>query len=128
MNSIAIMIVLIVFSLVTGSITVIAVLKTLRSSQKTQRDRQVILAEGIPAKALIHSIQQTSSSMDDRPGVQLELTVTQDDGHTFPATVKTFIPITSIPQFQPGSTIDVRYKIIENKRKVEVADAYIPSV
>lgn len=127
MNSTTILIVLIVVFLCTGAMTVITVLKTVRASQQTQRERKVILDEGMPAKALIHSIKQTSSSMDDRPGVLLDLTVTQVDGHTFQTTVKTFIPVTSIPQFQAGSIIDVRYKIIGNERKVEVIDAYVPS-
>lgn len=118
---------LIVFGLITGSLTLIAALKTLRANQKTQRERQDILDNGIRAKALIHSVQQTSSSINDRPGIQLDLTVTQEDGQTFRATVKTFISVVHIPRYQEGAVIDVKYKLVGNERKVEVAEAYIPS-
>ncbi|UPK46743.1 hypothetical protein [Paenibacillus pabuli] len=82
--------------------------------------------EGIPAKAVIHEIVQTSSSMDKRPGVRLDLTVTQGDGRTFSSTVETYIPVTLIPQFQKGNVINVRYIADGNERKVEVEDAYVP--
>ncbi|MFB5268647.1 hypothetical protein ACE41H_17940 [Paenibacillus enshidis] len=127
MNSTTFIILLIIFGLITGSITLIVVLKSLRTNLKAQQSRQEILADGTQAKALIHSVQQTSSTMDGRPGIQLDLTVTQEDGQTFRTTVETFISVVDIPQYQNGAVIDVRYKMIGNERKVEVENAYIPS-
>ncbi|MFB5676406.1 hypothetical protein ACE3NQ_08390 [Paenibacillus terreus] len=127
MNSTTIITLLIIFGLTTGLITLIVALKSVRTHLKAQQSRKEILADGIKAKALIHSVQQTSSTMGGRPGIQLDLTVTQEDGQTFRTTVETFISVVDIPHYQNGAVIDVRYKMIGNERKVEVENAYIPS-
>ncbi|MEC0124985.1 hypothetical protein [Paenibacillus pabuli] len=114
------------FGLITGTITTIMAFKLLRNNQQKQHLRKSILMEGIPAEAVIHDIVQTSSSMDGRPGVRLDLTVTQVDGRTFPSIVETYIPVTHIPLFQKGNVINVRYIVNGNDRKVEVEDAYVP--
>ncbi|KOY14937.1 hypothetical protein [Paenibacillus xylanivorans] len=114
------------FGLITGTITMIMIFKLLRNNKQKQHLRKSILMEGIPAEAIIYDITQTSSSMDGRPGIRLDLTVTQVDGRTFPTIVETYIPVTHIPQFQKGSVIHVRYIANGNERKVEVEDAYIP--
>ncbi|MFM9279291.1 hypothetical protein [Paenibacillus jiagnxiensis] len=127
MNSATIITLLIIFGLTTGLITLIVALKSLRTNLKAQQSRKEILADGTRAKALIHSVQQTSSTMGGRPGIQLDLTVTQEDGQTFRTTVETYISVVNIPKYQNGAVIDVRYKMIGNERKVEVENAYIPS-
>ncbi|MFC9708530.1 hypothetical protein ACFTRD_10230 [Paenibacillus sp. NPDC056933] len=114
------------FGLITGTITTIMAFKLLRNNQQKQHLRKSILMEGIPAEAVIHDIVQTSSSMDGRPGVRLDLTVTQTDGRTFPSIVETYIPVTHIPHFQKGNIIKVRYIADGNERKVEVEGAYVP--
>ncbi|MCP1184128.1 hypothetical protein [Paenibacillus sp. 1781tsa1] len=114
------------FGLITGTIATIMIFKQLRNTKKKQHLRKSILMDGIPAEAIIHDIVQTSSSMDGRPGVRLDLTVTQVDGRTFPTIVETYIPITHIPHFQKGNMINVRYVTMGNERKVEVEDAYAP--
>ncbi|MGC5771977.1 hypothetical protein [Paenibacillus pabuli] len=114
------------FGLITGTITTIMAFKLLRNNQQKQHLRKNILMEGTPAEAVIHDIVQTSSSMDGRPGVRLDLTVTQVDGRTFPSIVETYIPVTHIPHFQKGNNIKVRYIVDGNERKVEVEDAYVP--
>jgi len=117
---------IIIFGLITGTITTIMVFKLLRNTKKKQHLRKSILLDGIPAEAIIHDIVQTSSSRDGRPGVRLDLTVTQVDGRTFPTIVETHIPITHVPHFQKGNIINVRYIAMGNERKVEVEDAYVP--
>jgi hypothetical protein len=114
------------FGLITATITMMMVFKLLRTNKRKQDLRKSILMEGIPAEAVIHDIAQTSSSMDGRPGVRLDLTVTQVDGRTFPTIVETYIPVTHIPQFQKGNVINVRYIANGNERKVEVEGAYMP--
>ncbi|QLG40902.1 MULTISPECIES: hypothetical protein [unclassified Paenibacillus] len=114
------------FGLITGTITMVMIFKMLRNNKQIQHTRKRVLMEGIPAEAVIHDITQTSSSMDGRPGVRLDLTVTQVDGRTFPSVVETYIPVTHIPQFQKGNVIHVRYIANGNERKVEVEGAYMP--
>ncbi|MNW27907.1 hypothetical protein D3C74_47160 [compost metagenome] len=113
-------------SLITGLMVVLVVFTTLRAKRSTMQGRTQILMEGIPAKAFIHAVHPTTSSMDGQPGVTLELTVTQQDGRTFPAMIKTFIPIIHIPQFQKGKEIDVKYLKVGDERRVEVVGAYVP--
>ena len=113
-------------SLITGLMVVLVVFTTLRAKRSTMQGRTQILMEGIPAKAFIHAVHSTTSSMDGQPGVTLELTVTQQDGRTFPAMIKTFIPIIHIPQFQKGKEIDVKYLEVGDERRVEVVGAYVP--
>ncbi|WP_458126749.1 hypothetical protein [Paenibacillus sp. Z3-2] len=116
---------IIVFGLITGTITTLMAFKLLRNNKEKHHLRKSILMDGIPVEAIIHDIVQTSSSMDGRPGVRLDLTVTQVDGRTFPTIIETYIPITHIPHFQKGNIINVRYIAKGNERKVEVEDAYI---
>ncbi|WP_336759949.1 hypothetical protein [Paenibacillus sp. USHLN196] len=125
-TALIIIVAVIVFGLITGTITMIMVFKLLRNTKEKQHFRKSILMDGIPAEATIHDIIQTSSSMDGRPGVRLDLTVTQVDGRTFPTIIETYIPITHIPHFQKGNVINVRYIAKGNERKVEVEDAYVP--
>ncbi|MEK3787052.1 hypothetical protein [Paenibacillus sp. FSL K6-1230] len=113
-------------SMFTSLIIVWFVYTTLRAKRSTLQGRTQILMKGVPAKAFIHAVHPTSSSMDGQPGVTLELTVTQQDGRTFPAMIKTFIPIIHIPQFQKGKEIDVKYLEIGDERRVEVVGAYVP--
>lgn len=114
------------FGVITGAIILITVFKLVHSAKKKQQLQKNILMDGTPAEAIIHNIVQTSSSMDGRPGVRLDLTVTQVDGRTFPSIVETYIPVTHIAQFQKGNVINVRYIVDGNERKVEVEDAYMP--
>ncbi|WP_405156694.1 hypothetical protein [Paenibacillus sp. FSL K6-0108] len=125
-TTLIIIVAIIGFGLITGTITMVMIFKMLRNNKQKQHSRKRVLMEGIPAEAVIHDITQTSSSMDGRPGVRLDLTVTQGDGRTFSSTVETYIPVTLIPQFQKGNVINVRYIADGNERKVEVEDAYVP--
>lgn len=118
--------IIVVFGLTTGLILILNVTKRLRTGQEKMQDKKEILKSGIPAVAIIQDIAETSSSMDGRPGVRLDLLVTQEDGQTFQTIVKTYIPIIHVPKFQRGSEIDVRYIDHRGVKKVEVEDAYIP--
>lgn len=80
------------FGIITGTITMVMIFKLLRNNKHKQHLRKSILMEGIPAEAIIHDITQTSSSMDGRPGVRLDLTVTQVDGRTFPTICRDIYP------------------------------------
>ncbi|MGF9696008.1 hypothetical protein [Paenibacillus sp. MABNR03] len=117
--------VIVVSGLTTGLILILNVTKKLRTGKETMQIRKEILKYGSPAKAIIQDIAETSSSMHGRPGVRLDLFVTQEDGQTFQSVVTTFIPVIHIPKFQKGCEIDVKYMREGNVRKVEVEDAYV---
>ncbi|WP_410770299.1 hypothetical protein [Fontibacillus sp. BL9] len=115
-----------IFSLLTTSVTIILVVKTIGTQKKRFSERKEILAEGTPAQAVINSIQQTNAQLDDQPEVLLELTVTKPDGEVVHTVVRTVIQIVNIPAFQKGKVVEVRYKTIGNEQKFEVVGAYIP--
>ncbi|CAH1210048.1 hypothetical protein [Paenibacillus sp. JJ-223] len=116
----------VIFGSITGLITILVVMNTIRAKQRELKRRKEILLGGIPAKAVIRHIAETSSSMDGRPGVRMDLTVTPDNESSFDAVVETYISVLAVPRFQKGSEIDVKYQVIGGKKIVEVAEAYIP--
>ena len=116
----------VIFGSVTGLITILVAMNTIRAKQGELKRRKEILLGGIPAKAVIRHIVETSSSMGDRPGVRIDLTVTPDNENSFDAVVETYISVLAVPRFQIGSEIDVKYQVIDGKKIVEVAEAYIP--
>lgn len=124
--SAVVILIIVASSLVTSGIVVAVVVTQLKAQRGAIHKRKQILLEGIPAKAMIRAVHPTSSAMDDNPAVTLELTVTQQDGQTFPVVVKTYIPLIHIPQFQESKEIDVKYMEDGNGRSVEVVGAYIP--
>lgn len=126
MTSTVLIILWIVVALITSSLTFLFVFMRLRQQRETLHTRRDILVEGIQAKALIQSVRQTSSTMDDRPGIELDLMVTEPSGQSFPTTVRTFISVIDIPKFHQGAWIDVKYRTTGNDRKVEVEGAYLP--
>ncbi|MFH5184000.1 hypothetical protein ACHHV8_15915 [Paenibacillus sp. TAB 01] len=126
MNTGMIVLLVVMFSLITGTITTVTVLRLVRAQRTELRQREGVVNEGIPAKATINDIRETSSSMDGRPGVLLDLTVTGENGQVFQAVTRTFIPVIHIPRFQKGHVIDVCYKTEGDKIRVEPVDAYLP--
>ncbi|MCS7459353.1 hypothetical protein N0M98_04305 [Paenibacillus doosanensis] len=126
MNTATLVIIIVGFSLLTTAITLFTVFLTLRNARGERQKKKDILANGISASAIIRSIEQTSSQLDDQPIVLLSLTVTRENGDTFDTVIKTAIPIISIPQFQPGRTIEVKYITEEGRLLVEAVGAYIP--
>lgn len=126
MNTGLIVLLVAIFSLITGTLTTVTVLRSIRRQRADLRLREGVVKDGTPAKATINAIRETSSSIDGRPGVLLELTVTREDGSLFQAVTSTFIPVIHIPMFQKGNVIDVRYKTVGSEIRVEPVDAYIP--
>jgi len=122
----AIIVIIVIISLLTASLTIVTVIKGLRTRNKRNSERKAILAGGTSAQAVINSIEQTNAQVDDRPEVLLDLNVTKQDGVVIQTVVRTVIPIVSIPAFQRGNVIEVKYMTIDNEQKFEVVGAYIP--
>ncbi|MFF2889341.1 hypothetical protein [Paenibacillus sp. NPDC057967] len=116
-----------VMSLITATITIVLVVKLVRSNSQRYKQKKMILAEGTTAQAVIKSIQQTNAQVDNQPEVLLHLEVTKPDGEVVHTEVKAVIPIISIPSFQKGSVIEVKFMMIGQERRYEVVGAYLPS-
>lgn len=99
-------------------------MKLMKDSVNTLKQDGDIVAIGTQAEAVVHSITQTNTTYNNNPQVILEMTVTKEDGETFTARVKTVIPVVNIPQYQPGSTITVKYVEENGERRVAVLGAY----
>ncbi|WP_103104989.1 hypothetical protein [Brevibacillus reuszeri] len=121
-----IIVVIVICSLLSASLTLTFVFRTLRTQKQKQSQRRTILTEGTSAQAVINSIQQTNVRIDDNPEVLLDLTVTKQDGLVLHTVVKTVIPIVHIPAFQKGNTVEVKYMTIDDEQKFEVVGAYVP--
>lgn len=121
-----IVMIIIIFSLLTASLTVTFAIRTVTRQRKGLSQRKTILTNGTSAQAVIHSIQQTNAQLDNQPEVLLDLTVTKPDGESLHTVVKTFIPIVNIPSFQKGCVVEVKYMTIAGEPKFEVVGAYVP--
>ncbi|RXZ79537.1 hypothetical protein EBB07_22680 [Paenibacillaceae bacterium] len=125
MNTITIVSIAVFFAILSGSITAAVALSKIRAHRKSLNARRELLMNGIPAKAAVNSIAQSSSEMDGRPGVELDLTFTTKEGEVIRQVIVTYIPVTHLYQYQSGSIIDVRYRKEGNEIEVEAAEAYI---
>lgn len=124
--STTIIVLMIAVSTVTASVMLYKAVATVRSNNEQLRRQKAVLADGIPAKAVVNSIRQTSSSLGGQPIVLLDLIVTKQDGTNFRTVVRTAIPIVHIPDFQKGCIIDVKYVTTEHEIQVEAEGAYAP--
>ncbi|WP_240913425.1 MULTISPECIES: hypothetical protein [Paenibacillus] len=118
--------IIIIFSLLTASLTITFAIKTVTRQRKGLSQRKTILTNGTSAQAVINSIQQTNAQLNNQPEVLLDLTVTKPDGESHHTIVKTFIPIVNIPSFQKGCVVEVKYMTIAGEPKFEVVGAYVP--
>ncbi len=71
---------------------------------------QQIISYGTSAKAIVLSYQDMNIKVNgNNPAVTLQIEVKPDDGPTFNATVKGVIQEASVPKYQPGHEIYVKY-------------------
>ncbi|MEY9094476.1 hypothetical protein [Paenibacillus sp. RC84] len=122
----ALIVILVLFSLITASVTITIVVRMLRAHNKQRLQSKTILTEGTSAQAVINSIRQTNVTVDDQPEVLLDLTVTKQDGKVVHTLVKTVIQIVNVPAFQKGNVVEVKYMTIDNEQKFEVVGTYMP--
>ena len=98
----------------------------MRQSFRDFRRTKHILRTGKSASAIVNSIRQTASQINDQPEVYLNLTITTENGETFHKIIKTVIPVVNVPQFQQGRKIRVKYIEQAGEREVAVEGAYLP--
>ncbi|GGD97766.1 hypothetical protein [Paenibacillus nasutitermitis] len=122
----AFIVIIVLFSLLTASLTISKVVKGLRAHKNRTLQRKAVLAGGMSAQAVINSIRQTNVQVDDQPEVLLDLTVTKQDGEVVHTVVKTAIQIVNIPAFQKGNIIEVKYLTVDDTQQFEVVGAYLP--
>ena len=84
------------------------------------------LDEGIPAQAVVHSIQPTNATLGNEPVVILELDVRTREGEIKRAVVRTAIYTVHIPKFQEGREVSVKYSEGPQGLAVAVEGAYLP--
>ncbi|UBH05252.1 hypothetical protein K8P10_000763 [Leucobacter sp. Psy1] len=60
-------------------------------------------AAGRVGIARIDALRQTGTQINDQPLCELDLTVQPLHGPAFASTMRTVVPVTAIPQFQPGT-------------------------
>lgn len=119
--------ILVIVGLLTTSWTIFKTVKQIQANRQHLLQRKTILAEGLLAQALINSVRQTNVTVDEQPQVELDLTVTMQDGEVVHTKLITVIPIIHIPDFQKGKVIEVKYMTIDNDRQFEATGAYLPN-
>jgi len=68
-----------------------------------------ILRTGKPATALIVSVGDTGTYINNRPLVHFTMEVQRDDGSPFQAETEKILGYSQLARFQPGATVNVRY-------------------
>ncbi|MFC4302574.1 hypothetical protein [Cohnella boryungensis] len=114
------------FSLATAAIIITKAFGAISLHRAELREKNSIIENGLPGKAVIESIQPTNAQLDDHPIVTMEVTVTAENGEVFRAPLRTAVPIIRVPEFQQGRTIDVKYAVVEGRMKVVAVGAYHP--
>jgi hypothetical protein len=70
---------------------------------------RAVLEDGLPAQATIVEISDTGTTINNDPVVRLLLEVQTPGGVPFRAETERLISRLDIPQFQPGTVVQVRY-------------------
>ncbi len=83
---------------------------------RLEKDR--IRRTGIPAKAVVISVTETGTTVNDQPLVAIELEVHHPYGARFRATAEYFMPYPPPPEFLPGKTVQAFF--LDDTREVAV--------
>lgn len=84
---------------------------------KMQQESDSIRATGRPARAIIKKYTWLGAYVNgNNPYVQLEIEVLPDSGPAFSATTKGVIAEASVPKYQPGQEVFVKYDLYDNSK------------
>ena len=84
-----------------------------------QKENDSILLSGKPARAIIKKITMLGANINgNNPYVELELEVLPDFMPAFSGKAKGVIAEASLPKYQPGCTIQVKYDLYDNSKVV----------
>lgn len=87
--------------------------------EQMQKDNAAILVSGKPARAIIKKTTLLGANVNgNNPYVELELEVLPDNYPSFPGKAKGVIAEASLPKYQPGCTIFVKYDLYDNGKVV----------
>ncbi len=87
--------------------------------EQMQKDNEVILISGKSARAIIKKITLLGVNVNgNNPYVELELEVLPDNYPSFPGKAKGVIAEASLPKYQPGCTVFVKYDLYDNSKVV----------
>lgn len=84
------------------------------------REKEKIQKQGIPAKAMVISLTDTSTTVNDQPLMKIELEVQPPCDSRFVTTVEYVVPFPLLVQLQPGSDVKIFY--LEETKEVALAD------
>lgn len=73
------------------------------------REHEHLLEQGVRARAVVLSLRETGTFINRRPQCEIGLRVEPVDGDPYDASVRQVLSITSIPRYQPGNVMTVRY-------------------
>jgi hypothetical protein len=87
--------------------------------EKMQQDNDAIRLSGHPARAIVKKYTWLGIYVNgNNPYVELEVEVLPDSSPSFPAGTKGVIAEASVPKFQPGQEIFVKYDFYDNSKVV----------
>jgi hypothetical protein len=87
--------------------------------EKMQQDNNAVSATGKPARAIIKKYTWLGSYVNgNNPFVELELEVLPENSPSFSAKTKGVIAEASVPKYQPGQEIFVKYDWYDNSKVV----------
>jgi len=85
--------------------------------EQMQKDNEAISASGRPARAIIKKYTWLGVNVNgNNPYVELELEVLPDSLPSFPGKAKGVIAEASVPKYQPGQEIFVKYDLYDNSK------------
>jgi hypothetical protein len=68
-----------------------------------------VMNDGVAARAVVTSLDQTGASLNDQPECDVALRVEPKDGPPFAATVRTYVLLTQLAELRPGAVVTVRF-------------------
>lgn len=85
--------------------------------EKMQADNTAILASGKPARAIIKKYTWLGAYVNgNNPYAEMELEVLPENAPSFSGTVRGVIAEASVPKYQPGQVIHVKYDYYDNSK------------
>jgi hypothetical protein len=87
--------------------------------EQLQKENNVILVSGKPARAIIKKLTPLGVNVNgNNPYVELDLEVLPDIMPSFSGKAKGVIAEASLPKYQPGCTVFVKYDLYDNSKVV----------
>jgi hypothetical protein len=87
--------------------------------EQMQKDNEAISLSGKPARAIIKKLTPLGANINgNNPYMEIEVEVLPDNYPSFPGKAKGVIAEASLPKYQPGCTVFVKYDLYDNSKVV----------